>query len=240
MRESAQGSRRRLLLVLTLLGVALTLGLAWWQLGRAAQKRQLGADIAARALAPALSNGDLLAGGPGLEHRLVTLTGHWLSGRTVYLDNRSMDGRAGFFVLTPLQLQDRSEAVLVQRGWVPRDPADRQRLPALADPQGLRQVRGRLALTPSRMFELGRAEPGPIRQNLDPAAYAAETGLTLLPLAVVQQDDAQAEPGLLRHWPAPTVDIHKHYGYAAQWLGLAALQIGLYVWFQIIRPRRQR
>ena len=240
MRESAQAPRKRLLLLLTLLGVALTLGLAVWQLSRAAQKRQLAADMAARSLAPQLQNGELLAGGSGLEHRQVNLTGQWLADRTVYLDTRSMEGRAGFFVLTPLQLQGHNEAVLVQRGWVPRDPADRTRLPPLSSLPGLRVVRGRLALSPSRMFELGQGQPGRIRQNLDPKAYASETGLALLPLVVVQQDDPLADPGLVRHWPAPTVDIHKHYGYAAQWLGLAALQIGLYVWFQILRPRRQR
>jgi surfeit locus 1 family protein len=36
----------------------------------------------------------------------------------------------------------------------------------------------------------------------------------------------------------PASDVHKHYGYAAQWFGLSALVITLYAWFQLIRPRR--
>ena len=34
--------------------------------------------------------------------------------------------------------------------------------------------------------------------------------------------------------------VHKHYGYAFQWFALSALILGLYVWFQLIRPRRAR
>ena len=58
---------------------------------------------------------------------------------------------------------------------------------------------------------------------------------------MIVQDDAGAASadGLLRQWPEPASDVHKHYGYAFQWFGLSALVIVLYVWFQIIRPRRR-
>jgi surfeit locus 1 family protein len=45
---------------------------------------------------------------------------------------------------------------------------------------------------------------------------------------------------LLRQWPTSFPDVHKHYGYAFQWFGLTALVVVLYVWFQIIAPRRRR
>jgi len=58
---------------------------------------------------------------------------------------------------------------------------------------------------------------------------------------VQQADGAAADAdGLLRHWPAPAFDVHKHYGYAFQWFALAALITGLYVWFQLVRPRLRR
>ena len=52
--------------------------------------------------------------------------------------------------------------------------------------------------------------------------------------------DASAADALLRQWPAPAVDIHKHYAYAAQWWAMSALITGLYVWYQLIRPRLDR
>jgi surfeit locus 1 family protein len=47
-------------------------------------------------------------------------------------------------------------------------------------------------------------------------------------------------PVLLRDWPKPATDVHKHYGYAFQWFALSALTVILYVWFQVLRPRRRR
>lgn len=228
-----------LVLALALLGAALTARLGFWQLDRAAQKLGLQAAIEAEAQRPALGNAEL---GDGQLHRRVTLRGTWVSGRTVWLDNRPMDGRVGFFVVTPLLLTGRDEAVLVQRGWAPRSQADRNQLPPLTTPAGEIEVSGRLAASPSRLYELGEGSAGAIRQNLDAAAFAAESGLKLLPLTVVQTADsaAGAEDGLLRHWAAPELGLHKHYGYAFQWFALCALILVLYVWFQLIRPRLRR
>lgn len=231
--------RRWVVLVAALLGAALTARLGLWQLDRAAQKIALQTAIDAEAQRPALGNAEL--GGDQL-HRRVALRGAWLAEQTIWLDNRPMDGRAGFFVVTPLRLTGRAGAILVQRGWAPRHSAERNRLPPLATPAGEVEVIGRLAASPSRLYELGEGSTGAIRQNLDPAAFGAETGLKLLPLTVVQTADSAtgADDGLLRHWPAPELGLHKHYGYAFQWFALCALILVLYVWFQLIRPRLRR
>jgi surfeit locus 1 family protein len=222
-------------LVAALLAAALTARLGFWQLDRAAQKLSLQVAIDAEAERPPLTNAEL--GGSQL-HRLVALRGTWVAERTVWLDNRPMDGRVGFFVVTPLRLTDRAESILVQRGWAPRNMADRDQLPPLATPAGEVAVVGRLAASPSRLYELGEGSAGAIRQNLDPAAFATEAGLQLLPLTVVQT--AGADDGLLRHWPAPDFGLHKHYGYAFQWFALCALILVLYVWFQLVRPRLRK
>lgn len=237
------GPRGRAAVVFCASAVAIagTARLGWWQLDRAAQKRALQAAIDARAELPPLAAAELAttetALAPQLQRR-VNLRGHWLSERTVFLDNRPMDGRVGFYVVTPLQLEGRPEAVLVQRGWVPRDAQTRESLPAV-DTGGadVVEIAGRVIAQPSRLYELGAAASGPIRQNLAPAAYAAETGLPLLPLTVLQLQGADS---LRRDWPAPELGLQKHYGYAFQWFALSALLTGLYVWFQLIRPRRSR
>lgn len=229
-------ARRWLVLVAALLAAALTARLGVWQLDRAAQKLALQAAIDAEAARPPLGNGDL-ANTP--LHRRVVLRGTWVAERTVWLDNRPMDGRAGFYVVTPLRLAGRSDAILVQRGWAPRSQADLRQLPPLATPAGEVEVAGRLAAMPSQAYELGKSSTGTIRQNLDPVAFAIESGLALQPLTVVQTA-ADAEDGLLRHWPAPDLGLHKHYGYAFQWFALCALILALYVWFQLVRPRLRR
>lgn len=236
-------ARAGLILAATLVSVGLTARLGVWQLDRAAQKIALQEAIEERAQLPALEALQLRADAPGAQDQLqrrVLLRGAWLSDKTVFLDNRPMDGRVGFFVVTPLQLKGRAEAILVQRGWVPRDALDRSRLPALADAAGEVEVQGRLALAPSRLYEFSAAASGVIRQNLDSAAYAQEINQALLPLTVLQSGPVNPQDGLLRDWAAPDLGLQKHYGYAFQWFALSALLLGLYVWFQIIRPALQR
>jgi surfeit locus 1 family protein len=156
-----------------------------------------------------------------------------------------MDGRPGFFVVTAVRLPGQARALLVQRGWAPRDPTDPALLPAVADTPGLVRLSGRIAPPPARLYDFGAVETGVLRQNLDLMARARELGVELRALSLLQADPPPGEPALVsdtlqRRWPAPAVDIHKHHGYAFQWFALSALTAGLYVWFQVIRPRRRR
>lgn len=236
---------RALIVLLAALATALlTARLGWWQLDRAAQKTAIQSALDRQRALPPLTATDLarrVDEVPSQVHRAVHLQGRWFAERTVYLENRQMNGRPGFFVLTPLMLDD-GAAVLVQRGWSPRDAADRTRIAAPPAPSGRVQLVGRVAAGASRLYELGPAAsaPGVIRHNLDLADFARETRLPLLPLVLLQEEgNVPPADGLLRQWPAPAADVHKHYGYAFQWFALCALVLGLYVWFQLIRPRRQ-
>lgn len=232
-------ARRWLLLALTLAAVVLTARLGWWQLDRAAQKRALQAMVESRTGEPWLDGAAALAhdaaAADAQQQRRARVAGQWLAAQTIRLDNRQLDGRPGFYVLTPLRLDDGS-ALMVQRGWQPRDFIARDRLPALPTPAGRVVVEGRLTRGPARLYEFDAASRGPIRQNLDLSAYAREAGLALRPLLLLQT--SAAEDGLRRDWPKPTVDVHKHYGYAFQWFALCALIIVLHVWYRVIRPRR--
>ena len=224
-----------------LLGLAVTASLGRWQLGRAAGKEALQANIEASWRQPALDGAALAShADPGaLLHRRIVARGQWVADRTVFLDNRQMDGRPGFLVLTPLRLEGFSLSVLVQRGWVPRNFEDRARVPAIDTPQDLVEVQGGIAPAPSKLYEMGSPESGPIRQNLDLAQFRTETGLLLLGVSI-QQTDVAAD-GLLRNWAPVGTGIDKHHGYAFQWFGLSALIALLYVWFQIVRkffPRK--
>ena len=232
------GGRRWVVLLAALLGVALTARLGLWQLDRAAQKIALQEAIAAQGRQAPLLAAEL-RGDASQLHRSVRLRGQWQADKTVFLDNRPMAGRVGFYVVTPLLLEGRAEAILVQRGWLPRDARERERLPPLASAAGLVEIQGRLIEAPSRLYQLGEPGQGRIRQNLASAAYAQEIRQALLPLTVLQQESS-SEGGLLRDWPVPDTGLQKHYGYAFQWFALAALILGLYVWFQLVRPRLRR
>ena len=241
---SAAGGRVAGLVVLgaTLLAAGVTARLGLWQWERATQKEAWQAAIDARGAQPAVGADELAAaahdGGDALLHRRALLRGRWIAESTVFLDNRVMNARPGFVVVTPLAWP--GGAVLVQRGWVARDAAERTRLPALATPAGEVEVRGRVAPAPSRLYEFDAAASGPIRQNLDLADFARETGLPLLPVTLLEQSGPDADPALQRDWLRPAADAHKNYGYAAQWWAMSLAIVGLYVWYRHLRPRLGR
>ena len=237
-----------IVLVAAVVTAGVTARLGVWQLDRAAQKEVLQAAVDSRRDLPALGPQEMPADEQALQsllHRRIRLQGSWLTDHTVYLENRQMQGRPGFFVLTPLGLPD-GTAVLVQRGWLPRDLRDRTRVQAPPLPSAPVQLLARIAPPPARLYDFDAASSGPIRQNLDVGAYALETRLKLRPLSVLELDDALPAAGqapspdrLLRDWPLPAAGVHKHHGYAFQWFALSLTTIALYVWFQILRPRRR-
>ncbi|WP_291009546.1 SURF1 family protein [Hydrogenophaga sp.] len=236
---STRGRRFWVVTAATVLTLAITASLGRWQLDRAAQKEALQAKVDQRSGLPALNEQSLLASSDlqAEIHRSVRLRGQWLPEASVFLDNRQMNGRTGFFLVTPLRLSGSDQAVLVQRGWTPRDFTDRSRIPVVDTPAGEVVIDGRLAPPPAKLYELGEPTPGPIRQNIDVATMAEASGLRLLDASVMQTGDT--EDGLLREWPRVNAGVQKHYGYAVQWFALFALAALLYLWFQILSPRRK-
>lgn len=239
-----------LVTIAAVLALAATASLGRWQLSRAAQKEALQADIAQQQARPPLDQQAFLAMTRPTEalHRPVRLRGLWLAPQTVYLDNRQMHGVPGFYVLTPFAIEGAEQAVMVQRGWIQRNFEDRSRLQPVETPTGLVELEAHIEPPPSHLLELAKPPPAaaaqgdvgssPIRQNLDLERFRAESGLPLR-IDLSLQQTGKASEGLQRDWPAPALGVEKHYGYAFQWFGLAALVTILYVWFQIVAPLRR-
>ena len=226
-----------LITIAALIGIGLTLALGRWQLSRAAQKEDLQAAITLQSQRAMFDNAALVKAVSNAKtpldaiHRTVKLRGTWVASRTVFLDNRQMNAKPGFYVVTPMKLENSASVVLVQRGWIGRNFTERARLPVVPTSEEIVEIQGRIAPPPSKLFQLGEADNGLIRQNLDLDRFKAETGLPLLPLSVLQSD--AASDGLLRDWPIAVMTAGKNYGYAFQWFGLSSLITLLYGWFQI-------
>ncbi len=240
MKSTLRSLRFWLVTVAALVVAVSTFSLGEWQLRRAHQKETLQAAVEARKVLTALDNRALEATKSVADqmHRTVTIQGHWQVRHTVYLDNRPMSGKTGFWVHTPLTLQDTGQVILVRRGWVPRNFNNRALLPDVQTPTGVVTVTGRIAPPPSKLYEFKGVDDGRLRQNIDLEAFRLETGLPLLDVTVLQTGGPSE--GLLRDWAAPNLGVDKHYGYAFQWFGLFALVVGLYGWFQIVVAVRKK
>jgi surfeit locus 1 family protein len=245
-------SRFWLITVAAVIAAAVTLKLGFWQLSRAHEKLALQTSIQTQAALPALNAAALVFPHTSPQsinvlHRSITLTGHWLPQYTLFLDNRQMDSKPGFFVVTPFEFVNATtstkQIILVQRGWLPRNFLDRNKLPEIASDIADVTITGRIALSPSKLFEFKGTETGAIRQNIEIEALAKEFKINLLSYSLLQLDDDVTRGGkekkpdqLFRNWAQPNYGSEKNYGYMVQWWALSALITLLYVWFQLIRP----
>src|SRR3989337_798228 len=119
--------------------------LGFWQLDRAEQKRAVEAAFT--------DSGERLAVTGDAVYPLyqpLTATGRYLDERQFLIDNMILDGRLGYFVVTPFEYERGRPLLLVNRGWVARDSAEdvRAALQSVSDDTGDTTVDGRAGQLP--------------------------------------------------------------------------------------------
>jgi surfeit locus 1 family protein len=215
-------------------GVALTLALGFWQLGRADAKQALQKRIEDFARQPPILIGAVELNADDVLLRRVEARGRFEPSHTVYIDNRVYKHQSGYHVFTPLRINGTDKYVLVNRGWIAAG-AERNRAPQVKTPEGDVVVRG-TATPPSEHFlELSnKVAEGNIWQNMVLERYRQATRLDVHPI-VLQQADA-LDDGLIRDWPPLDLKRNMHLAYAVQWFALAA---AIFIYYVVINVRRR-
>jgi surfeit locus 1 family protein len=213
----------------------LTLSLGNWQSGRADAKRELQARYDAAARESPIHVGSVLLDHESMLYRKLEVEGVFDDAHTILIDNRVMNGVAGYHVLTPLRISGGAVTILVNRGWVAAGRS-RDQVPVPPTPAGLVRLEG-MAIDPyTRYFELAETVPqGRVWQNLDFERYAMTTRLQLQPVLLLQTSDQS--DGLQRGWPRPDAGVNSHVSYAFQWYSLAATLAVLWLIMNIRRCR---
>ena len=155
----------------------------------------------------------------------VALEGEFVPRYTIFLDNKTHRGRAGYEVVTPLRLRGSASHVLVNRGWISTG-ATREALPEVPTPEGQVRIEGFALEGFPKIFRLEKST-GKLRQTLEVEAYAAETGLKLEPRVIEQH--SSLPDGLARDWPPREAGAQKNQAYALQWYSLAGLAAVLFL-----------
>lgn len=213
----------------------LTLSLGNWQSGRADAKRELQARYDAAVREAPIHLGSDLLDHDSVLYRKLEVEGVFDDAHTILIDNRVLNGVAGYHVLTPLRIQGGEVYILVNRGWVATGRS-RDRVPAPPTPKGVVRLEGMAVDPQTRYFELSDTPPqGRVWQNLDFDRYVKATRLPLQPVLLLQTSE-QAD-GLRRSWPRPDTGVESHVSYAFQWYSLAATLVVLWL---IINTRRFR
>jgi surfeit locus 1 family protein len=239
--------KRFIITVAALGGVLLTCWLGFWQLSRGDEKLGMIKQLEEKSRMPELAALDLKStlSSTELLNRRIRLKGEWLAQYTVYLANRSHEGKSGFWVMTPLKLED-SKVVMVIRGWSAWNASNPSLIPNnVQTPGGEVEVSGLVANSPSKMLELWGSQDArqesaaksylksDIWQNFDVSQFSRQTGLAL---ALFVHQLGEPSDGLIRDLPIQGVSPDRNYGYSVQWFLLSALIAALYLWYQWIKP----
>jgi surfeit locus 1 family protein len=224
------------LLALGLVLLFVRLGVWQWQRG---EQRAAAAARFARGADAVLELGTRDLTEVSLYQR-VGVEGELDAAHQFLLDNRILEGRAGYEVLTPL-VRAAAPALLVNRGWVPFT-GSRARLPDVnLTATGLVHLTGRVALLPSPGLASGRAAPasaGPwprVTGYPDMAQLAAALGRPLTQRILLL--DPAAPFGYERAWQPPGLPPLRHFSYAIQWWSFALATLILWA---VLSRRPQR
>jgi surfeit locus 1 family protein len=214
-------------ILLTVLMVAVLLGLGVWQLQRLEWKTDLIAELEQRTAAAPISLTEALETPDAVEYRPVRVTGRWLHDRTLHLVARTYRGAPGLHLVTPLRLSD-GRSLLVDRGWVPLTHVDPARREA-GRPEGIVTVVGLARLPGWTGSEFAKPENDPADNEwlwIDAEAMAAAVGLErpIADLYLSARDDQH--PGDYPVGGRTRVELeNNHLQYAITWFVLAAAAI---------------
>jgi len=217
-------------------GVAITIALGLWQLGRAQTKQGLQSriDDFARQSPMAIGAGEIRA--DELLLRRVEARGRFDPLHAVYLDNRVYRKQPGYYVMMPLRLTGSGKYVLVNRGWVAAG-AERRRTPQVETPEGEVTVRGTAVPPSERFIELSsKVAEGNIWQNMVLERYRQATRLDVHPVIIQQTENVTGlNDGLVRDWPPVDLKRNTHLAYAVQWFAMAA---AIFIYYVVVNVRR--
>lgn len=212
--------------IVTAIFSAITIHLGNWQSDRAEYKISQQAQLDAALSVPPLKFADVAITAnvaAALRYRSVELVGSFVENERFLLDNRIVDGKAGYGVLQSFRidpaLSGNDRTVLVDRGWVVAAP-DRSTLPKLETPTGVVKIAGRINQPPSR--NPGTSDNGPeTRLNyVSLEELSRRIGHNLEPM-IVEQTTGLGFTGVAR--PAPGANFERNRAYQLQWYAFAAM-----------------
>lgn len=218
--------------LLTIAGAICAVQLGVWQLHRADEKQAL-LDQFTRGQQQTLTlTPAAVARIARYQH--VRIAGRYDGEHQVLLDNMpAADGRAGFRVLAPLQLQDH-QWLLVDRGWVPLG-ATRTDLPDVRINEQPGEVVGRIDELPQPGIRLGdnpqqSATASMPRILTYPRHAELEKVLNRPLLPQVLLLDATQPQGYERTWGANFgIGPMRHLAYAVQWFAMAGAMVCVFL-----------
>ncbi|MER7250353.1 SURF1 family protein [Kribbella sp. NPDC000426] len=178
---------------------------------------------------------DQILGPPGVvgdQHawRTAVVTGRYDAAKQIVLKYRNVDDRPGFEIVTPLVLAD-GKAVLVDRGFLPRQSSELMPLKIPAVPTGEVTVTGRLQRSERGGHTNGGTPDDGTARLINGPDFAKVLGLNLYDGYMMVTKQEPANDPAFDGFPGPEIDDGPHFFYGLQWWFFALLAVGGLVYF---------
>ncbi|XP_052846062.1 LOW QUALITY PROTEIN: SURF1-like protein [Drosophila gunungcola] len=226
---------------------ATTFGLGCWQVKRKIWKEQLIKDLSKQLNTAPVDLPEDLSDLSHMEYRMVKIRGRFLHEKEMRMGPRSLirpdgvetqgglfsqrDSGNGYLIVTPFQLADRDDIVLVNRGWVSRKQVEPETRP-------LAQLKTEVELT--AVVRKGEARPqftpdhkGNIYLYRDLARMCASTGAA--PVFLDATYDVQAAKNGPIGGQTRVTLRNDHLSYLVTWFSLSAATS--FLWYRQIVKR---
>lgn len=224
--------------ILVIVGLVILLRLGLWQLDRLEQRRARNAELIEQLAAPPLSlnHFEIPAELSSIRDMQATVQGRFDYARQVILTQQNWRGAPGAHLIAPFLIDDREDAVLVDRGWIPSNALLSADLSQFNDRE-VQEITGTIRLTQSTPDRGTEPEESQRLEwyRVDIEAIEKQLPYELLPVYILQAPEG--EPDELPYQIESEIDLSDgpHLGYAIQWFIFAALLGVGYLRFVMLR-----
>lgn len=208
-----------------------------WQISRGFEKKEIWEAYSVnKTLTPLAEKALSVYKKEDLIYRSVVIKGSYIN-QSFLLDNRIYRSKKGYEIFTPFKSEN-DKLYLINRGWANEDVGY-----PFAAPEGNLHIEG--IISPFEKYGLNlsnlkASESFPVivqelTYSLASDLLGKEVNIENLVIHLSAASEGSFEPT----WGPTELKAPRHWGYAAQWLGLALVLVFLYFYFGFKQPSKQ-
>ncbi len=211
--------------------------LGYWQISRGFEKKEIWEAYSVNKTLPPINEKELFDyQKEDLFYRSVVIQGSYIND-TFLLDNRMHQSKKGYEVFTPFKSEGQ-QVYLINRGWT-GNYSDHP----FSAPEGNHFIEGIISPFDKYGLNLSKEEAKNsfpiVVQELTHSSASKLLGNNFSIEEIVIQLSAASKGSFEPIWGPTELKAPRHWGYAAQWLGLALVLVILYIYFGYKEPSKQ-
>ncbi|MFV2059141.1 MAG: SURF1 family protein [Gammaproteobacteria bacterium] len=223
--------------IVTLLILPILIALGFWQLDRAEQKRVILAAVTQRMQAESLQKIPDTNDIKDARYQRIKLDGKFDTTHLIYVDNKVVFGRVGYYVVSPFLVTNSSKTVLVNLGWIAMGRS-RQDIPSVKLPEQKVTISGRIKTNLDNVYSLSdnsfdKVQWPLVVQWTSPKQLSELLNITIQPLIILldkpKDINDEYEMQFKREWKFISSSPDTHTSYAMQWFSLALVLVLIFI-----------